>query len=82
MSHKKSYYSRKYKLKDIRIRKAFCIMRKNKIESFSIYNCIFCEIKAQLYHHINYDYPLLLIPMCIKCHRKLHTELKKRKITL
>ena len=38
--------------------------------------CYFCSKKARHGHHPNYDLPHLRVPLCMGCHRKLHSILK------
>ena len=85
MTQNRSYYSKRYKPNCKKKKAGYLVLKaikKNIFVHHSYYNCVFCDVEAQLYHHINYNLPLLLMPMCIKCHRKLHTDLKKRGIYL
>lgn len=34
--------------------------------------CYFCEEEAKHRHHLDYNIPELIIPLCVKCHRRLH----------
>ena len=36
--------------------------------------CNRCFSMAEEYHHFNYDYPLSVIPLCIKCHHLVHKD--------
>ena len=33
-----------------------------------------CGKKAVLYHHIDYNRPLLIIPLCKRCHCRVHNK--------
>ncbi len=35
-------------------------------------NCFVCGKQARHYHHVDYDKPLEVIPVCVKCHSKVH----------
>ena len=41
--------------------------------------CVFCGEMSKEYHHFNYDFPLVVIPICVKDHNILHVFLKKKK---
>ena len=45
-----------------------------KIPKVNTLFCIRCYKKAEHYHHFNYNFPLLVIPFCLKCHHKTHKE--------
>ncbi len=55
------------------IRRAIAI---NKIYSPNTLKCINCPDKAEEYHHPSYapKHRLDVIPVCIKCHRKIHNK--------
>ncbi len=42
--------------------------------------CYFCEKKSEELHHPDYDKPELVIPLCIKCHKKLHVITNRREV--
>jgi len=38
--------------------------------------CVDCDEQAQHYHHPDYTKPLEVIPLCAKCHKLRHLEMK------
>ena len=39
-------------------------------------HCFVCGEEARHYHHVDYDKPTEVIPVCVKCHRALHVKTK------
>lgn len=47
-------------------------MRDNNI---SFCECKICGAKGYIeIHHVDYDYPNLIIPLCFYCHKKQHSK--------
>ncbi len=45
-----------------------------KLNRSSEYKCVICHSKqAQQYHHVDYDRPFLVFPLCRICHIYVHT---------
>jgi hypothetical protein len=40
-------------------------------------DCFVCGGQAKQYHHIDYDKPLEVFPMCVSCHQGWHGANKK-----
>ena len=49
-------------------------IKRGEIEPIIKCKCKLCNKNAKQYHHPNYDKPLKVIPLCIKCHNKIHHE--------
>lgn len=39
--------------------------------------CAFCQEEQSQRHHPDYTQPLLIVWLCAKCHKELHTRQKK-----
>ena len=35
--------------------------------------CAYCGNQARQYHHPDYNYPMVVIPVCIPCHKSIHS---------
>ncbi len=45
-----------------------------KLKRSSEYSCVICNSKqARGYHHVDYNRPFLVFPMCRLCHNYIHT---------
>ena len=38
----------------------------------NVFLCAHCSHQAEHYHHINYDHPLWVVPLCEPCHVAVH----------
>ena len=49
-------------------------IKKGKIKRASSLKCYHCGKQAEDYHHPNYDFPRLVIPLCSRCHMEVHYQ--------
>lgn len=52
------------------------VLARKRFGSAQDFNCVFplCEHPASNLHHIDYNKPFLVFPVCYKHHREIHTE--------
>ncbi len=47
------------------------IVRNGKLPRPDTLKCSYCPTQAKEYHHPDYSKPLYVLPVCIKCHKKI-----------
>ena len=50
------------------------MVKRGKLERIFTKECYCCNKQAEEYHHPDYSKPKDVIPVCIPCHRYIHTE--------
>ena len=49
-------------------------VRRGRMPGIRTQMCDDCGMGAEHYHHVDYDKPLEVIPLCAKCHHKRHAK--------